>query len=107
MRVLGKVKKHDLVFLVDSGSTHNFIDQAVVKKLKCKTQAMTMMEVTVTNGETMGVRELCKLVKWEAQGLTQYTDFLVLPLQGCDLVLGVQWLKSLGPIVWDFGSLNM
>ena len=26
---------------------------------------------------------------------------------GCDLVLGVQWLRTLGPIVWDFAALTM
>ena len=37
----------------------------------------------------------------------QQTNFLALPLQGCDIVLGIQWLKTLGPIVWDFQALTM
>lgn len=32
---------------------------------------------------------------------------LVLPLGCCDLILGVQWLTSLGPIHWDFNKLRM
>ena len=32
---------------------------------------------------------------------------MVIPLIGCDLVLGVQWLRTLGPIVWDFIKLSM
>lgn len=35
------------------------------------------------------------------------SDFIVLPIKGCDMVLGVQWLHSLGPIVWNFASLTM
>ena len=34
-------------------------------------------------------------------------DFMVLPIMGCDLVLRMQWLKELGPIVWDFKTLTM
>ncbi|KAG8051904.1 hypothetical protein GUJ93_ZPchr0001g30529 [Zizania palustris] len=30
------------------------------------------------------------------------TDCFVMPLDTCDVVLGVQWLLSLGPILWDF-----
>jgi hypothetical protein len=34
-------------------------------------------------------------------------DLFVLPLRGADLVLGVQWLKTLGPIVTDYQHLTM
>lgn len=26
---------------------------------------------------------------------------------GCDIVLGIQWLRTLGPIIWDFLKLTM
>ena len=31
----------------------------------------------------------------------------VLPLRDCDVVLGTQWLYTLGPIQWDFKKLTM
>lgn len=34
-------------------------------------------------------------------------DLYPLPLEGCDAVLGAQWLRTLGPIVWDFSKLHM
>lgn len=34
-------------------------------------------------------------------------DFLVLPLEGCQMVMGIQWLILLGPILWDFKQLRM
>ena len=37
MRVVGRIKKQSLVMLIDSDNTHNFIDQSVAKRLKCKT----------------------------------------------------------------------
>ena len=107
MKVIGKIKKHSLIMLVDSGSTHNFIDQTVAKRLKCKTQSTIGLSVTVANGDVLRSQETCKDVKWETQGLVQTTVFLVLPLRGCDLVLGVQWLQTLGPITWDFNTLSM
>ena len=32
---------------------------------------------------------------------------MVLPLQDCDVALGVQWLKTLEPIIWNFTTLSM
>ena len=29
------------------------------------------------------------------------------PLGGCGVVLGAQWLRTLGPILWDFAELWM
>ena len=34
-------------------------------------------------------------------------DFFVLPLAGYDVVLGTQWLATLGPLLWDFGQLTL
>jgi hypothetical protein len=41
------------------------------------------------------------------QGEEFVMDCYTLPLEGFDAILGVQWLKSLGPIVWDFVALSM
>ena len=30
-----------------------------------------------------------------------------MPLGGCDVILGTQWLRTLGPILWDFAQLWM
>lgn len=34
-------------------------------------------------------------------------DCYAIPLHGFDMVLGVQWWRALGPIVWDFDWLSM
>jgi hypothetical protein len=41
------------------------------------------------------------------QGLVFRNDLFILPLAGCDVVLGIQWLRTLGPILWDFAKLQM
>ncbi|KAA3461562.1 reverse transcriptase [Gossypium australe] len=46
-------------------------------------------------------------VPWAAQGYHFQTDFLLLSVKGFDLVLGIQWLLTLGPITWDFANLTM
>lgn len=45
--------------------------------------------------------------KWNFQSHDFEADFLVIALGNCDMVLGVQWLRKLGPITWDFDKLIM
>jgi hypothetical protein len=49
----------------------------------------------------------CTDVCLKLQGNTFCSNFFVLTLGGCDVVLGVQWLRTLGPIIWDFLHLTM
>jgi hypothetical protein len=34
-------------------------------------------------------------------------DLFVLPLSGAEIVLGVQWLKTLGPVLTNYDTLTM
>ena len=46
-------------------------------------------------------------MKWMLRGTTFTTDVLLLPLGNCDMVLGIQWLETLGAIQWNFKTLTM
>lgn len=41
------------------------------------------------------------------QGVQCKADFLVMAIGGCEAVLGVQWLTTLGRIVWNFTDMTM
>jgi hypothetical protein len=64
-------------------------------------------EVVVANGVKIASKELCKGVRVVLLGEVLEIDFYLLPLGGHDAALGAQWLRLLGPILWDFGSLLM
>jgi len=46
-------------------------------------------------------------VSISVQGQQFSVDLINLPITGADIVLGVQWLKALGPISTDYSSLTM
>ncbi|GJS30434.1 reverse transcriptase [Tanacetum coccineum] len=77
MRVTGKVGKHELHVLTDCGSIHNFLDINVARKVGC------------------------------LQEETFNTDMMILPLEACEMVLGIQWLATLSDIKCNFSQLRM
>ncbi|CAM8908644.1 unnamed protein product [Rhodiola kirilowii] len=107
MRVVGQYGKRKLYILIDPGSTHNFIDVNVAKELGCLLESVTPMPVTAANGNNMMSSYKCSNFSWKLQGYAFSTDIRTLPLDCCDIVLGVQWLTTLGPIWWDFSNLRM
>ena len=72
---------------MDSSSTHNFIDHALVKKIGYQTHIVLGVNIIVVNGDKVWTQKGCTGINWEAQGIHYSTDFLVLTLMGCDLVL--------------------
>lgn len=45
MRVMGHVGKRQIHILIDSGSTHNFLDENFAKKCGCKLEAMNVQSI--------------------------------------------------------------
>ncbi|GAU24592.1 hypothetical protein TSUD_289530 [Trifolium subterraneum] len=107
MRVTGVHDKKLLHILLDSGSTHNFLDLEIAKSLGCKLEAISPLSVTGGGGHQLEAAFICRGFQWQLQQVSFTADVIVLPLVCCDLILGIQWLKALGPILWDFDKLQM
>lgn len=96
-----------LQVLLDSGSTHNFLDLEVAKKLGCKLEPVPPMSVIAGGGNRIQAPYICRRFTCQIQQTTFTADVIVLPLRCYDLILGIPFLKTLSPIVWDFNSLTM
>ena len=107
IRVLGCINHQVLVILIDTGSTHNFLDTSIWMLLKLAIAVEDSFEVKVANGALVQTRVACHAVQLKLQGQTFLMDLNVLSLRGCDVVLGTQWLYTLGLIQWDFQHLIM
>jgi predicted aspartyl protease len=105
--LMGTSNKVPLRILVDSGSTHNFIDPETAKKIGCKVTTTDHMLVTVADGSRIASNALCQALSWTTQGQHFTTEVRLLPLRGYDIILGVQWLKQVGPVTLDLNNLTM
>lgn len=59
------------------------------------------------SGECVRAKEICRGIILELQGLTVVEDFLPLELGGTDVVLGTQWLCTLGNMEVNWKLLTM
>jgi hypothetical protein len=83
------------IALLDSGSTHNFIDVDMARRVGVPIRPSRGLSVVVANGD-----RIASPGKAPAQSV--HIDLYALPLGDYDMVLGVQWLGTLGPTLWDF-----
>ena len=65
------------------------------------------IRVNIADGSRLWSEGSCSDIKLLIQGNQFVTRAYTIQLGGCDIVLGIQWLKSLGPILWDFSALKM
>jgi hypothetical protein len=65
------------------------------------------LNVLVANGEKLTSGGICKGVSIRMGKALFQVDFYILPIEGCEAVLGAVWLNLLGPILWDFSRLWM
>ncbi|XP_074278160.1 uncharacterized protein LOC141601756 [Silene latifolia] len=107
MRVTGYIGKKPLHILVNSGITHNFLDLSLAKKMGLDLEKITPQAVTVADGNHLACQYVCKGFSWRLQNTEFKSDALLIPLGGCDMVLGVQWLSNLGTVKWNFKKLWM
>ncbi|XP_027170262.1 uncharacterized protein LOC113770100 [Coffea eugenioides] len=106
IKLKGLTKGRQVTALIDSGSTHCFIDEQLATELRLGTQGPSLL-VNVANGEKVDSKGLDKPLQWEMQGHQFQHTFNTLQLGGCDMILGVDWLARHSPIEFDFKDLSM
>lgn len=65
------------------------------------------MLVGFANGDKAVTQGIFPNLTWEMQGHTFSHPIRLLVMGGCDMVLGADWLKTLGNILFNFEKLTM
>lgn len=87
--------------MIDSGSTNNFVQGRISKLLGLQMKAAQSFQVLVGNSEELQCTLFCPQVPIFLGPHMFLVDLFSLPIIGAEIVLGVQWLNTLGPIVTD------
>jgi Retroviral aspartyl protease len=102
MKFQGMVGNAPVYALIDSDSTHTFINPTVLNTQLHNIVATNPMIVMVANGDRMVTDSKCESLQFSIQGQEFQHDLRVLPVKGYDVILGLDWLSKLGPMCIDW-----
>lgn len=84
------------MILVDSSASHNFVSAKVVSELGLAITKTAECGVVLSNGVTVPNQGLCLGMVVDFPGVEIVADFLTFDLWSSEIILGVQWLCTLG-----------
>ncbi|KAJ1413345.1 Chromo-like domain superfamily [Sesbania bispinosa] len=106
-KIKGTIGGREVLILIDSGATGNFISQPLVAELQLQVTKTPEYTVEMGNGQKEKNKGICKAVQIEMQGVRIEQDFFILNLGGTEVVLGLDWLASLGDIEANFKNFTL
>lgn len=107
IRFLEFIGKLSVTVLIDGGSSDNFMQPRIAKFLKLLVEPALSFKVMVGNGNYMETKGLVQNLIIQAQGNVFQLPVYALPISEADLILGANWLKTIGPHMADYASLNL
>ncbi|RWW02502.1 hypothetical protein GW17_00034406 [Ensete ventricosum] len=90
----------------DTRSTNNIMNKVVVR-MALPIEDCSRFDVKVADGRILKCDRRCPRVKLLLQDQEIIAYFFLLPLDDYEVVLGVEWLTTLGDVSWNFSKLIM
>ncbi|VFQ73335.1 unnamed protein product [Cuscuta campestris] len=107
LKLVGTVHEQAVHVLLDGGSTHNFVHPTVAERLSLVLHPVPPFRVYVGNGDSLRCAYSCPCTPLLLQGVLFEVDLYLLEIHGPDMVLGVQWLQTLGKVSHDYANMTM
>ncbi|XP_057452951.1 uncharacterized protein LOC130744819 [Lotus japonicus] len=107
MKLQGTIQGVPVLVLIDSGATHNFIDQKLVQRMGWEVADTPRMTIKLGDGFQSHARGRCKSIDLEVGRYQLHCSPHLFELGGPDMVLGIEWLKTLGDTIVNWQTQKM
>lgn len=107
MKFQGTIRGVEVLILVDSGATHNFISQKLVHQMDWPIEPTAQMNVKLGNGFQISTQGVCRGLEMCIGDLKMNPEMHLFELGGIDVVLGIDWLKTLGDTITNWKQQTM
>ncbi|KAK1650530.1 hypothetical protein QYE76_068335 [Lolium multiflorum] len=101
------INGESLTALVDTGSTHNFLSGDAMRRLPQQPSEAEKFIVTFANGDPLDCQDVARQVPILIGNEHFSIDCVDINLGCYYFILGVDFLSTLGPILWDFDALTL
>jgi hypothetical protein len=106
-KMRGVLQGQKVSVLIDGGASHNFIDSALLQRRHIPTVEFEGFKVEVARGSTMPCNRYISGRKLTLGRPDLVQDVSVMDLPDTNIILGVQWLSTLGPITTNYKTMEM
>ena len=96
LKIRRQIRDQEVVILIDSRASHNFIVAALVEELGLSTASTKEFGVMLGTGAEIRATGVCKQVNLSLIELEIIADFFPIMLGSSEVILGYHWLASLG-----------
>jgi hypothetical protein len=107
LKLIGYIKHRKVIILFDNGSTHNFIHCRIAQEINCYIYAINNFQIMIAKSGFMKCGGRFENVHLQIGQYHLKFHMFAIDMGGYDIVLGVEWLRTLGPINMDFKDLTM
>jgi len=107
LKLIGYIKHMKVIIVVDSGSTHNFIYPCISQETNFYIHAVNNFQIMIANGGSMKCGGICENARLQIGDYHLKSHMFSIDMSDCYIVLGAEWLRTLGPILMDFKELTM
>lgn len=102
IRLRGWVQGIEVLMLIDSGSTHSFVDHQLGLRLSGVKAMTEPVRVKIAYGGHLSCSLHILGCDWLTQGINFKSDFRLLALGAYDVILGMDWLEQFSPMKVDW-----
>lgn len=107
MKLHERIGEKQVLILIDSGASHNFISNDLVKELGLTVEDTPQYLVSLGDGQKKKTRGCCEKVVIHMGEIDITERFHLFELGGVDVILGVEWLAKLGEVTLNWRELTM
>jgi hypothetical protein len=93
--------------LIDGGAYQNFIESTLLERRHIPTIEFEGFKVEVAGGSTMPCNRYIPGMNLTLGRHELVQDVYVMDLLKMNIILGVQWLSTLGPITTNYNTMEM